>query len=168
MVPRDFYGGVDRNLRSSWANRYCSNFKELIGENVASNGYTLDFKYFNRGKGDAKWISRWQKEASFSVIVGGGYPSIWNDPVLRLDFPDGYVTEGLTVQKILTVDMDTDEDGVYDFIDTDDDDDGILDVDDAFPLDASESVDTDGDGIGNNTDTDDDGDGAADDVDPFP
>jgi len=40
--------------------------------------------------------------------------------------------------------------------------DGVLDVNDAFPLDASESVDTDGDGVGNNTDTDDDNDGILD------
>ena len=44
----------------------------------------------------------------------------------------------------------------------DDDGDGVLDVDDAFPLDASETIDTDGDGIGNNADTDDDGDGVDD------
>ncbi|MEZ5538933.1 MAG: thrombospondin type 3 repeat-containing protein [Pseudomonadales bacterium] len=36
--------------------------------------------------------------------------------------------------------------------DTDDDNDGVLDVDDVFPLDATESVDTDGDGIGDNAD----------------
>ena len=42
--------------------------------------------------------------------------------------------------------------------DIDDDNDGVLDDDDAFPLDASESVDTDLDGIGNNADNDDDGD----------
>ena len=34
--------------------------------------------------------------------------------------------------------------------DTDDDNDGVLDEDDAFPLDATESVDTDSDGIGDN------------------
>jgi PKD repeat protein len=51
---------------------------------------------------------------------------------------------------------------------SDDDGDGVADVDDAFPLDASESVDTDSDGIGNNADTDDDGDGVADVDDAFP
>ena len=48
--------------------------------------------------------------------------------------------------------------------DTDDDDDGVLDVDDAFPLDSTESKDTDNDGIGNNVDTDDDDDGLSDTV----
>ena len=46
---------------------------------------------------------------------------------------------------------------------TDDSDlDGLTDVEDAFPLDASESADTDGDGIGNNADLDDDDDGFTD------
>jgi len=57
---------------------------------------------------------------------------------------------------------DTDGDGTYDYLDTDDDDDGVLDVNDAFPLNAAESVDTDGDGVGNNADTDDDNDGLTD------
>ena len=37
-----------------------------------------------------------------------------------------------------------------------------LDVDDAFPLDATESVDTDGDGAGDNADPDDDNDSLSD------
>ena len=45
---------------------------------------------------------------------------------------------------------DTDGDGIGNEPDPDD-------VDDAFPLDAAESVDTDDDGTGNNADTDDDG-----------
>ncbi len=53
---------------------------------------------------------------------------------------------------------DTDNDGALDYLDLDDDNDGVLDTEDAFPLDATESVDTDLDGIGNNADTDDDGD----------
>ena len=39
--------------------------------------------------------------------------------------------------------MDTDLDGIGNNADTDDDNDGVLDDEDAFPLDASESVDTD-------------------------
>ena len=50
----------------------------------------------------------------------------------------------------------------------DSDNDGIIDINDAFPLDSSESVDTDNDGIGNNADTDDDGDNVADVDDAFP
>ena len=52
--------------------------------------------------------------------------------------------------------------------DTDDDGDSVLDGDDAFPLDATESVDTDSDGTGNNADTDDDGDSVLDGDDAFP
>tara|TARA_B110000503_G_scaffold23318_1_gene36394 strand:+ start:2593 stop:4896 length:2304 start_codon:yes stop_codon:yes gene_type:complete len=63
---------------------------------------------------------------------------------------------------------DFDADGVIDFEDSDDDNDGVGDGDDAFPLDARESVDTDNDGVGNNLDSDDDGDGVPDQLDPFP
>ena len=52
--------------------------------------------------------------------------------------------------------------------DGDDDGDGVADGDDAFPLDASETLDTDSDGTGNNADSDDDGDGVADGDDAFP
>ena len=57
---------------------------------------------------------------------------------------------------------DTDGDGIGDVCDPDDDNDGVPDVDDAFPLDWSETTDTDGDGIGNNADPDDDNDGIPD------
>jgi TATA-box binding protein (TBP) (component of TFIID and TFIIIB) len=63
---------------------------------------------------------------------------------------------------------DIDGDGINNNVDTDDDNDGVLDVDDAFPLDDTESVDTDLDGIGNNADTDDDNDGVLDVDDAFP
>ncbi|MEK9877208.1 MAG: thrombospondin type 3 repeat-containing protein, partial [Betaproteobacteria bacterium] len=61
-----------------------------------------------------------------------------------------------------SVSTDTDGDSIPDCVDTDDDGDGVADEEDAFPLDASETVDTDGDEIGNNADTDDDGDGQSD------
>lgn len=73
--------------------------------------------------------------------------------------------------------LDTDADGIIDGIDTDDDNDGVLDVNDAFPLNALESVDSDGDGVGNNTDLfpndpsqafDSDDDGVGDELDRFP
>jgi hypothetical protein len=50
----------------------------------------------------------------------------------------------------------------------DSDEDGVIDANDAFPLDATESVDTDSDGIGDNADTDDDNDGVNDANDAFP
>ncbi len=67
-----------------------------------------------------------------------------------------------------SVPSDNDGDHSCDLLDTDDDNDGILDANDAFPLDATESVDTDGDGIGNNADSDDDNDGISDILDAFP
>ena len=41
-------------------------------------------------------------------------------------------------------------------------------MNDAFPLDATETIDTDSDGTGNNADTDDDGDGVIDSNDAYP
>ena len=63
---------------------------------------------------------------------------------------------------------DTDGNSLGNLCDTDDDGDGFEDENDAFPLDATESVDTDSDGIGNNSDEDDDGDGFEDENDAFP
>jgi hypothetical protein len=63
---------------------------------------------------------------------------------------------------------DTDSDGIVDEVDIDDDNDGVNDLDDAFPLNASETEDTDSDGMGNNFDSDDDGDGTLDINDAFP
>ncbi len=68
----------------------------------------------------------------------------------------------------ITVQKDTDGDGVPDITDPDDDNDGVNDDKDAFPLDPTETADTDGDGIGNNADTDDDNDGVPDAQDAFP
>ena len=64
--------------------------------------------------------------------------------------------------------LDTDTDGFGDACDDDDDDDGTADTNDAFPLNADETVDSDGDGIGNNADADDDNDGVEDGNDAFP
>ena len=58
--------------------------------------------------------------------------------------------------------QDTDNDGLVNLLDDDDDNDGVLDVNDAFPLDETESQDTDNDRQGNNVDKDDDGDGYSD------
>ena len=78
----------------------------------------------------------------------------------------GYV--GAAAPVVITIAVDTDNDGEPDDIDTDDDNDGVLDEVDAFRLDATESLDTDGDGVGNNSDTDDDGDGVEDTADALP
>ncbi|HSC75657.1 MAG TPA: thrombospondin type 3 repeat-containing protein [Pseudomonadales bacterium] len=48
--------------------------------------------------------------------------------------------------------LNADGDAQGDVCDTDDDNDGIADIDDTFPLDASESLDSDSDGVGDNAD----------------
>ncbi len=48
--------------------------------------------------------------------------------------------------------LNTDGDAMGDACDTDDDNDSVLDVDDAFPLDDTETVDADNDNLGDNTD----------------
>jgi hypothetical protein len=69
---------------------------------------------------------------------------------------------------------DSDGDGLTDDVDLDDDNDGVDDINDAFPLDPSESADSDGDGVGDNADlfpndpnetSDADGDGIGDNAD---
>ena len=64
--------------------------------------------------------------------------------------------------------IDTDGDGLCDYVDSDDDNDGVEDSNDAFPLDSAEAYDFDLDGIGDNQDTDDDNDGVDDVDDTFP
>jgi len=49
----------------------------------------------------------------------------------------------LTILDDTETGLDTDSDGILDIDDTDDDNDSVLDDNDAFPLDANESVDTD-------------------------
>ena len=66
------------------------------------------------------------------------------------------------------VSEDFDRDGIANDSDSDDDNDGVVDVDDAFPLDSSETLDSDRDGIGDNEDRDDDNDLILDVDDKFP
>lgn len=72
------------------------------------------------------------------------------------------------IQKTITVQQDTDHDGIPNSSDPDKDGDGVNNEEDAFPVTASESKDTDGDGQGNNADTDDDNDGTPDSEDEMP
>jgi len=103
-------------------------------------------------------------DAPASVKAGSGFNCVlddngltcWGDPSKPLMPPMPLVYGDL------------DLDGIGDIEDTDDDGDGVLDNDDAFPLDATESVDTDTDWIGNNADTDDDNDEVPDADDAFP
>jgi len=73
-----------------------------------------------------------------------------------------------TFVRDVVVLADSDLDGVPNINDNDDDNDGVMDVDDAFPVDGSETLDSDGDRVGNNRDDDDDNDGVKDVDDLFP
>jgi hypothetical protein len=88
------------------------------------------------------------------LTADGTYTVLAQDDTLN---DTGDYTLGLVLEE-----DDTDGDGIVDIIDPDDDNDGVADTEDAFPLDAGESVDTDSDGIGNNADPDDDNDGLTD------
>jgi len=85
------------------------------------------------------------------------------------DDGDGYsdlteLIEGSDPLNANSTPLDFDGDLIPNSTDVDDDNDGVADAEDAFPLDASESVDTDNDGIGNNADLDDDNDQYNDDL----
>ena len=75
---------------------------------------------------------------------------------------------GILLSNRIVAPLDTDRDGLFDYLDPDDDNDGVPDDQDAFPLDPKESVDTDHDRIGNNADPDDDNDGVLDGADNCP
>ena len=91
------------------------------------------------------------------------------DQVLRYDgntgsFLDVFIdaNEGDLSQPVSLVFAGTQLDELRLDGDHDSDGDSVNNIDDAFPLDATETTDTDNDGIGNNADTDDDGDGLPD------
>lgn len=70
--------------------------------------------------------------------------------------------------RTIWVKADADRDQIADEEDLDDDNDGIEDLEDAFPLNPTESADNDEDGIGDNEDLDDDNDGVPDSDDALP
>ena len=76
--------------------------------------------------------------------------------------PDGCPFEAGTSTGTPAGCPDIDGDGVADSVDDDLDGDGVVNEEDAFPLDATETIDTDGDAFGDNMDPDDDGDGHTD------
>jgi hypothetical protein len=106
-------------------------------------------------------VECWQKNA---LAAENNITNIYMD--CADNTADNLDTDGDGISNV--DDPDDDNDGINDLQDDDIDGDEVLNVDDAFPLDANESVDTDHDGIGNNADTDDDGDGVLDVDDAFP
>lgn len=110
---------------------------------------------------------------TFSTLIGYGdnysVTVLTQPPTLFCSVSNNSgVVNGNITDIVVDCIADTDSDGIADISDTDDDGDGVLDVNDAFPLDANETLDTDGDGIGNVADTDDDNDGIPDETDPNP
>jgi hypothetical protein len=102
------------------------------------------------------------------VVVNGLSQTHDYEQVYSVTDSDGNSSTASRKIIIIADDIDTDGDGVANYLDDDDDNDGVADSSDAFPLDSSESLDTDSDGTGNNADTDDDDDGVADSSDVFP
>jgi hypothetical protein len=102
------------------------------------------------------------------VVVTGLSPTHDYDQVYSVTDSEGNSSSAARKIIIIADDIDTDGDGVPNYLDDDDDNDGVVDSSDMFPLEPSESLDTDGDGTGNNADPDDDGDGVADGSDAFP
>jgi hypothetical protein len=102
------------------------------------------------------------------VVVTGLSPTHDYDQVYSVTDSEGNSSSAARKIIIIADDIDTDGDGVPNYLDDDDDNDGVIDSSDTFPLEPSESLDTDGDGTGNNADPDDDGDGVADGSDAFP
>ncbi|MFT5209556.1 MAG: cyclophilin family peptidyl-prolyl cis-trans isomerase [Flavobacterium sp.] len=137
--------------------------------NLANNSENLDnqnggFTVFGRVLGSGMEIV----DAIAALPINNFGATFTDTPTIN--FTDTITADIFVTLTSLTVRtlVDTDNDGTDDTIDTDDDNDTILDVDDAFPLDATETLDTDSDGTGNNADTDDDNDGILDASDAFP
>jgi len=99
-------------------------------------------------------------------------PSFHGEHTIAIEI-DPWITNGddasnNRITKTMIVLQDTDHDGKTNEEDDDDDGDGVLDIDDMFPLNASEQIDSDGDTIGDNEDDDDDNDSYKDNEDAFP
>ena len=99
--------------------------------------------------------------SAVKVVARSFYDSVTDNPawfVAEVDFgtgPADAVSYREQCEEPVPTRLDTDGDGVPDYLD-------------AFPVDPTESLDTDGDGIGNNADMDDDNDGLVDSLDPNP
>lgn len=138
------------------------------GDMCASNlgGFSLRIKDFAVGNNYLNWqangafIESAEEVCAPVVLNSTGYSVGAVEATVSI-VHDG-VNSPTAVSITAYIDYDTDSDGILNYKDDDDDNDEVLDVNDAFPLDASESVDTDGDRTGNNADADDDNDSLSD------
>lgn len=129
----------------------------LMDIRIEGQVLTSNLDIFSEANGEYRVLKK-----AYSVEVSDG--------TLNIDFiqrVDSAIVNAIEVFGEISS-RDSDNDGIPDTIDTDDDNDGVLDAQDAFPLNANESVDTDNDGIGNVADLDDDNDGLPDSIDPTP
>jgi hypothetical protein len=155
-----FSATVDGNALPSWLSINAAT-GELSGTPITTHVGTLSNIVLSVSDGTSSADLTAFDLAVFADTDDDGVPdnidAFPNDPAASIDtdgdgMPDGWnegCNETCITESVLTLDLD-------------DDNDGVLDIDDAFPLDATESVDTDLDGIGNNADSDDDNDGYSD------
>ena len=107
--------------------------------------------------------------SSISDLVPNLTDGYFNDNQFIDSDGDGVADEVDNCPNIANADqLDTDLDEAGNLCDLDDDNDGIRDLDDALPLDPTETLDSDSDGVGDNADADDDNDGIPDTDDAFP
>ncbi len=136
--------------------------------------YVNDYNCTDDGQGSMHWNlltnAPWLEINADTGVLFGTPSSDADIGVfwVNITVEDGYVGGIGKTSFILTVDKDTDLDGIPDSEDPDDDNDGTPDTEDDFPTDNTEDTDTDNDGIGDNADVDDDNDGVPDIDDPAP
>lgn len=154
------------SLAIAGTSRPLSEIKQVLSEEVAATGTGADT---NLDAVDATPRAANPNPDSDGDGVADSEDAFPADPSEVADFDGDGIGDN--------ADPDDDNDGLSDSQEiaigsdpknADTDGDGAVDGQDAFPLDASETLDTDGDGIGNNADTDDDGDGTPDTADAFP
>jgi hypothetical protein len=143
----------------------------IIGSNTpitasasASHGGINNFQWqYKANASDANWIDlsgsdNFVSNSNSSTLIIIPNNSI-NGYVFRAEITPGCSTVTHTTLTEITIDIDSDNDGVGDNVDIDDDNDGILDT---YEDSAGSSNDIDGDGIINSLDLDSDGDGCFD------
>jgi parallel beta-helix repeat protein len=167
-----FVGNMVTNNAENGISLYgCSN-NTFVGNTVTNNtrngislyGSSNNTFYHNNFIGNTHQV--YASSDSLDNMWDDGHPSggnYWSD--YEEKYPDADELDGSGIwntQYDINANNTDNYPLMYQWPPLDTDGDGTPDVDDAFPLDGSESMDTDGDGVGNNADTDDDDDGMPD------